>query len=104
MVGVVHVSVAGEGDMERGDGGVDVAEPHRWPPLRLRARVNATIRTVNWGSIAIAAPLGGWIAHTFGNRIALGVAAAGLLAATAYLAHSPFRQARMPAASSGGDH
>ncbi len=68
-------------------------------PDPLRARMNATIRTVNWGSIAIAAPLGGWIAHTFGNRIALGVAAAGLLAATAYLAQSPFRHARMPVAS-----
>jgi MFS family permease len=65
-------------------------------PDPLRARMNATIRTVNWGSIAVAAPLGGWIAHSFGNRTALGVAAAGLLAATAYLAQSPFRTARMP--------
>ena len=34
----------------------------------------------------IAAPLGGWIAHIFGNRTALGVAGAGLVAAAAYLA------------------
>lgn len=32
-------------------------------PDRLRGRMNATIRTFNWGSIAVAAPLGGWAAR-----------------------------------------
>jgi predicted MFS family arabinose efflux permease len=67
-------------------------------PDRLRARMNATIRTFNWGGIAIAAPLSGWLAANYGNRTAI-LSGAGLLAlATAFLWLSPYRHAVMPAA------
>lgn len=65
-------------------------------PDHLRARMNATIRTFNWGGLAVAAALAGWLASTFGTRTPLWVAAAGLLLATAYLWRSPYRQATMP--------
>ncbi len=65
-------------------------------PDRLRARMNATIRTFNWGGIAIAAPISGWIAATWGTRAAILCGAAVLLAATAYLWLSPYRDADFP--------
>lgn len=65
-------------------------------PDRLRARMNATIRTFNWGGLAIAAGVSGWLASSYGNRMAIGVGFAGLLGATVYLNVSGFRQARMP--------
>lgn len=65
-------------------------------PDRLRARMNATIRSLNWGSIAISAPLGGLIAATWGNRPAIAVGIAGLTVAALVVNLSPFRFARMP--------
>lgn len=32
------------------------------PPSRLGGRMNTTIRSINWGLIALAAPFGGWLA------------------------------------------
>jgi len=66
-------------------------------PDRLRARMNGTIRSLNWGSIAVAAPLAGLAATTFGNRPVIAVGIAGLVAAALVLTLSPFRGARMPA-------
>jgi len=71
-------------------------------PDRLRARMNATIRTFNWGGLAIASFLSGWIASTWGNRAALGVGAALLLVATAYLWRSAFRRAVLPDPADAG--
>jgi MFS family permease len=65
-------------------------------PDRLRGRMNATIRTFNWGSIAVAAPLGGWIAAQAGNRAAFVVGIVGLVVAATVVTLSPFRTARWP--------
>lgn len=60
-------------------------------PDRLRGRMNATIRSFNWGTIAVAAPLGGWLAASFGNRVAIGVGVIGLVASALWLWCSPYR-------------
>jgi len=67
-------------------------------PDRLRARMNATIRSVNWGSIAVSAPLAGLAATMFGNRPVIAVGIAGLAAAALLLTLSPFRSVVMPTA------
>ncbi len=67
-------------------------------PDRLRARMNATIRSVNWGSIAVSAPLAGLAATMFGNRPVIAVGIAGLVAAALLLTLSPYRSVVMPAA------
>lgn len=66
-------------------------------PDRLRARMNATIRTFNWGGLAIASLLSGWLASIWGSRAAMLTGALILLGATAYLWRSPFRDAVLPA-------
>lgn len=60
-------------------------------PERLRGRMNATIRAFNWGSIAVAAPLSGWVAATYGNRVAITAGVVGLVVSAAVLWISPFR-------------
>lgn len=67
-------------------------------PGLLRARMNGTIRSFNWGSIAVSAPLAGWAATMFGNRPVIAVGIAGLIAAALLLTLSPFRTVVMPAA------
>jgi MFS family permease len=67
-------------------------------PDRLRARMNATIRSVNWGSIAVSAPLAGLAATMFGNRPVIAVGITGLAAAALLLTLSPFRSVVMPTA------
>lgn len=66
-------------------------------PSRLRGRMNTTIRSINWGLIALAAPLGGWLALQFGDRVALAIAGAMMLATGTVLLLSRFRDASMPA-------
>lgn len=65
-------------------------------PSGLRGRMNTTIRSFNWGLIAVAAPLGGWIALQFGDRVALMLAGAIMLATGSMLLLSRFRSAEMP--------
>lgn len=65
-------------------------------PDRLRARMNATIRSINWGSIAVSAPLAGLAATMFGNRPVIAVGIAGLTAAALLLTLSPYRTVVMP--------
>lgn len=60
-------------------------------PDRLRGRMNATIRSFNWGSIAVAAPLGGWVAATWGNRAAIASGVVGLAVSALILWCSPYR-------------
>ena len=66
-------------------------------PDRLRARMNATIRSFNWGTITVSAPLAGWFAATYGNRPTLWLGVAGLTVAALIPTLSPFRSAQMPA-------
>jgi MFS family permease len=65
-------------------------------PSELRGRMNTTIRSFNWGLIAVAAPLGGWLAFSFGNRVALGIGGAIILLSATALGLSRFRTAVMP--------
>lgn len=65
-------------------------------PDRLRARMNATIRSLNWGTITVSAPLAGWFAASYGNRAALFVSVGGLVVAALALTLSPYRRVRMP--------
>jgi MFS family permease len=66
-------------------------------PDRLQGRMNATIRSLNWGSIAIGAPIGGLLADRLGYRQALWVPVVGLAVAAAALHLSRFRHARYAA-------
>lgn len=65
-------------------------------PDRLRGRMNGTIRTFNWGMVAIAAPVAGFLATWWGNRPTLAVAVVGLVVAACVVTFSPFRSAQMP--------
>jgi MFS family permease len=65
-------------------------------PSELRGRMNTTIRSFNWGLIAVAAPVGGWLAYSFGDRIALGIGGAIIIASGLALGLSRFRMAAMP--------
>ena len=65
-------------------------------PDRLRARMNSTIRSLNWGTITLSAPLAGWFAVSFGNRPTILVCVVGLGVAALIPTLSPFRTAQMP--------
>src|SRR5690606_34883851 len=63
---VVGQLVNGVGNGVRGP--LEMSYRNAVTPDRLRARMNATIRSLNWGTITVSAPLSGWFAVTFGNR------------------------------------
>ncbi|WP_256839279.1 MFS transporter [Ornithinimicrobium faecis] len=65
-------------------------------PDRLRARMNSTIRSLNWGTITVSAPLAGWFAVTYGNRPTILVCVVGLAVAALIPTLSPFRTVQMP--------
>ena len=65
-------------------------------PPALRGRMNATIRTFNWGSIAVSAPLAGLAATAWGNRPVIAAGVVLLLVAALVMALSPFRSAQLP--------
>ena len=65
-------------------------------PDRLRARMNTTIRSLNWGTIVVSAPLAGWFATAYGNRAAIAAGVLGLVCAALGLTLSPYRRATMP--------
>ncbi len=77
-------------------GPLDMSYRNAVTPDRLRARMNGTIRSFNWGSIAVAAPLAGLSATMYGNRPVIAVGIVGLVAAALVLTLSPFRGAVMP--------
>jgi MFS family permease len=79
-------------------GPLDLSYRNAVTPDRLRARMNGTIRSLNWGSIAVAAPLAGLVATAYGNRPVIAVGVVGLAAAALVLTLSPFRNATMPRA------
>ena len=64
-------------------------------PDRLQGRMNATIRSMNWGMIAIGAPLGGVLADVTSYRQALWIGIAGVTLAGVGLLASRFRRASM---------
>ena len=74
----------------------DLAYRQAVTPDRLQGRMNATIRSLNWGMIAVAAPLGGLLADVWGARPALWVGIAGIALTAVGLLASPFRRAAMP--------
>ena len=77
-------------------GPLDTSYRNLVTPDRLRGRMNATIRSFNWGSIAVAAPLGGWLAATWGNRVAIAAGVVGLAASALVLWCSPYRHVTAP--------
>ncbi|MBK5249288.1 MAG: MFS transporter [Actinomycetales bacterium] len=83
-------------------GPLDLSYRNAVTPDRLRARMNATIRSFNWGSIAVSAPLAGWFAATWGNRPVIAIGIGGLVAAALVLTLSPFRTVTMPEVDADG--
>ena len=65
-------------------------------PDRLRGRMNATIRSLQLGLDRRLGTLGGWVAATWGNRVAIAVGIAGLAGAATLLTLSPYRRAEFP--------
>lgn len=63
-------------------------------PDRLRGRMNATIRSMNWGMVAVGAPLGGVFADQVSYRFALWIGLSGAVIQALVLAVSRTRGAR----------
>ncbi|MER6959910.1 MULTISPECIES: MFS transporter [unclassified Streptomyces] len=63
-------------------------------PDRLRGRMNATIRSMNWGMVAVGAPLGGVLADQVSYRFALWIGLSGAVVQALALAVSRTRRAR----------
>lgn len=63
-------------------------------PQGLRGRMNATIRSFNWGMVAVGAPLGGVLADQISYRFALWVGLSGAVLQAVVLAFSQVRGAR----------
>ncbi|MBM9504387.1 MFS transporter [Actinacidiphila acididurans] len=64
-------------------------------PDRLQGRMNATIRSLNWGMFTIGGPIGGILAAGIGFRTALWIAIGGMAASASVAALSPLRSARV---------
>ncbi|WAZ26139.1 MFS transporter [Streptomyces cinnabarinus] len=80
---------------------VEVSYRQQVTPDALRGRMNATIRSFNWGMVAVGAPLGGVLADQVSYRFALGVGFSGAVAQAGVLAFSRVREARGADASAG---
>ncbi|MDI2125762.1 MFS transporter [Yinghuangia seranimata] len=65
-------------------------------PDRLQGRMNATIRSLNWGMFTVGGPIGGVLAAGIGSRPTLWIAIGGMAVAAAVAACSPLRAARVP--------
>jgi predicted MFS family arabinose efflux permease len=65
-------------------------------PDHLQGRMNATIRSFNWGLVAVGAPVGGVLADALGYRTTLWIGIAGVTSAAVALWVSPFRRAVIP--------
>ncbi|WP_328868924.1 MFS transporter [Streptomyces sp. NBC_00287] len=63
-------------------------------PEGLRGRMNATIRSFNWGMVAVGAPLGGVLADQISYRFALWVGLFGAVLQAVVLGFSRVREAR----------
>ncbi|CCK25112.1 major facilitator superfamily MFS_1 [Streptomyces davaonensis JCM 4913] len=80
---------------------VEVSYRQQVTPDGLRGRMNATIRSFNWGMVAVGAPLGGVLADQVSYRFAMGVGFAGAVLQAGVLAVSRVREARGADASAG---
>ncbi|MFG2059065.1 MFS transporter [Micromonospora sp. NPDC048930] len=65
-------------------------------PDRLQGRMNATIRSLNWGMLTVGAPVGGLLAQHVGHRATIGIGVAGMAVAATVAVLSPLRTARLP--------
>jgi predicted MFS family arabinose efflux permease len=65
-------------------------------PDRLQGRMNATIRSLNWGTLTVGAPVGGLLAQVLGYRGALWLAIGGMALTCLAVSLSPVRNARHP--------
>ena len=72
-------------------------------PDRLRGRMNSTIRTFNWGMLAVTGPVAGYMAVAWGNQVAIAVGIGVLVVAASVVTFSPFRRARMAEVGLAGD-
>ncbi|GGP85062.1 hypothetical protein GCM10010278_74390 [Streptomyces melanogenes] len=63
-------------------------------PDGLRGRMNATIRSFNWGMVAVGAQLGGVLADRISFRFSLWIGLSGAVVQALVLAFSGTRQAR----------
>jgi MFS family permease len=68
-------------------------------PDRLQGRMNATIRSLNWGMFTVGGPVGGLLADGIGFRAALWIAIGGMAVAATVAALSPLRTARIATAA-----
>ncbi|MGW1774937.1 MFS transporter [Streptomyces sp. NPDC002104] len=65
-------------------------------PDHLQGRVNATVRSISWGTLALGSLMGGALASALGLREALVISAAGLFVPAVLLLLSPVRRMRHP--------
>lgn len=72
-------------------------------PDRLQGRVNATVRSLNWGMITFGAPVGGLLAEHLGYRAALWAGIAGMAVSGVVAALSPMRRARVAEVAGASD-
>lgn len=77
------------------DSPIDLAYRQTVTPDRLQGRMNATIRSTNWGVRALGAPLGGVLADALGYRPTLWVTVVLYGTAAVALWLSPYRHARL---------
>ncbi len=71
-------------------------------PDHLPGRMNATIRSLNWGMFTVGAPVGGLLAQRLGYRPAIWIGVLGMLCAAVVAGLSPLRTARYPEPAAGG--
>ncbi|MFI1198552.1 MFS transporter [Streptomyces sp. BHT-5-2] len=72
---------------------VEVSYRQAVTPDRLRGRMNATIRSCNWGMVAVGAPIGGALADAVSYHFALWIGLSGALVQALLLAVSRTREA-----------
>lgn len=84
------------------DGPMESAYRQTVTPDALQGRMNATIRSLNWGLRTVGAPLGGVLGDHLGYRPAFAVATAIYTAAALAMTLSPYRTARLPTSGAAG--
>jgi predicted MFS family arabinose efflux permease len=65
-------------------------------PDHLLGRVNATMRWISYGVIAVGAALGGLVGDALGTRAAIAIGCAGNLLTVVWVVCSPLRRIREP--------
>lgn len=66
-------------------------------PDRLLGRVNATMRWISYGVVAIGAGLGGLVGEALGTRAGIAVGCVGVALTVVWVAASPLRTVRTTA-------